>query len=106
MFSCVLQLLQSVGEPVKFEWHGIKAVRNKKKHVVSFDEAATVFADTLSHVFPDQDHSDDEDRFLVIGMSEAGRVLVVSHTDREGKTRIISAREATRKERTFYEEIR
>jgi uncharacterized DUF497 family protein len=91
---------------VKFEWHGTKAIRNKKKHVVSFDEAATVFADTLSQVFPDWDHSDDEDRFLIIGMSESRRVLVVSHTDREGKTRIISAREATRKERTFYEESR
>ena len=91
---------------MKFEWHGTKAVRNKKKHVVTFDEAATVFADTLSYTFPDRAHSDNEERFLIIGMSETGRVLVVSHTDREGKTRIISAREATRKERIFYEENR
>jgi uncharacterized DUF497 family protein len=91
---------------VKFEWHGTKAAANLRKHGVSFDEAATVFADTLSHAFPDQDHSDDETRFLIIGMSEAGRVLVVSHTDREAQTRIISAREATRKERSFYEENR
>ena len=91
---------------MKFEWHGTKAAANLRKHGVSFDEAATVFADTLSHAFPDQDHSDDETRFLIIGMSEAGRVLVVSHTDREAQTRIISAREATRKERSFYEENR
>jgi hypothetical protein len=91
---------------VKFEWHGTKAAANLRKHGVSFDEAATVFADNLSHVFPDQDHTDDETRFLIIGMSEAGRVLVVSHTDREARTRIISAREATRKERNFYEESR
>jgi uncharacterized DUF497 family protein len=89
---------------VKFEWHGSKATANKRKHGVSFDEAATVFADTLAHVFPDQDHSDDETRFLIIGMSETGRVLVVSHTDRGERTRIISAREAIRKERAFYEE--
>ena len=91
---------------MKFEWHGTKAAANMRKHGVSFDEAATVFADTLSHVFPDQDHSDDETRFLIIGMSEAGRVLVVSHTDRGERTRIISARETTRKELKFYEENR
>lgn len=89
---------------MKFEWHGAKAAANKRKHGVLFDEAATVFADTLSHVFPDHDHSDDETRFLIIGMSESGRVLVVSHTDREERIRLISAREATRKERLFYEE--
>jgi len=91
---------------VKFEWHGANAAANKRKHSVSFDEAATVFADTLAHVFPDKDHSDDETRFLIIEMSDAGRVLVISHTDREERTRIVSAREATRKERTFYEESR
>ena len=87
---------------MKFEWQGTKAAINLQKHGVSFDEAATVFADTLSHVFPDQDHSDDETRFLIIGMSEAGRVLVVSHTDRGERTRIISAREASRKEAETY----
>jgi hypothetical protein len=89
---------------VKFEWHGTKAVSNLRKHAVSFDEASTVFADSLSNVFPDPDHSDDETRFIIIGMSEVGRVLVVSHTDRGERTRIISVREATRKERIFYEE--
>ena len=91
---------------MKFEWHGAKAAANNRKHNVSFDEAATVFADTLAYVFPDQDHSDDETRFLIIGMSETGRVLVVAHTDKGELTRIISAREATRKERIFYEESR
>lgn len=89
---------------MKFEWHGTKAAANLRKHGISFDEAATVFADIFSHVFPDLDHSDDETRFLIIGMSAAGRVLVVSHTDRGERTRIISAREATGKERNFYEE--
>lgn len=89
---------------MKFEWHGAKATANRRKHVVSFDEAATVFADTHSQIFPDGDHSYDETRFLIIGMSETGRILVVSHTDRNDRTRIISAREATRKERLFYEE--
>jgi hypothetical protein len=81
-----------------------KAATNLRKHGVSFDEAATVFADGLSYVFPDPDHSDDETRFLIIGISEAGRILVVSHMDRGEQSRIISAREATRKERNFYEE--
>ena len=88
---------------MKFEWHATKAAANLRKHGVSFNEAATVFGDPLSHVFPDHDHSDDETRFLIIGMSELGRVLIVSHTDMEEQTRIISAREATRRERNFYE---
>jgi uncharacterized protein len=91
---------------MRFEWNRTKATANIRKHGVSFDEAATVFADVLSHIFPDFDHSDDETRFLIIGMSQTDRVLVVSHTDRGETVRIISAREATRKERTFYEENR
>jgi len=66
---------------LKFEWHNMKAAANKLKHGISFDEAATVFADTLAFVFSDQDHLEDETRFLIIGMSETGRILVVSHTD-------------------------
>ncbi len=89
---------------MKFEWHGKKAAASLLKHGVSFDEAATVFADVFSYIFPDLDHSSDESRMLIIGMSESRRILVVSHTDRGEQTRIISAREATRKERTFYEE--
>lgn len=89
---------------MKFEWNRAKAAGNLRKHGVSFDEAATVFADVLSHAFHDVDHSENESRFLLIGMSQSGRVLVVSHTDRGETVRIISAREATRKERIFYEE--
>ena len=83
---------------MKFEWHGPKATANMRKHGVSFDEAATVFADFLSTVFPDPDHSDDKTRFLIICMSLANRVLVVSHAERYGRIRIISARETTQKE--------
>ena len=91
---------------MKFVWHQTKARANQRKHQVSFDEAATVFADPLSFVFADQVHSEDECRYLIIGRSLTGKILVVSHTDWERETRIISAREATRKERNFYEENR
>ena len=73
-------------------------------HGVSFHEAATVFGDPLAITYDDPDHSEDEDRFLTFGHSALGRLLVVSHTDREDRTRIISARTATRKERKQYEE--
>jgi uncharacterized DUF497 family protein len=66
--------------------------------------AATVFGDPLAMTFFDPDHSDDEDRFLTFGHSDAGRLLVVSHTDRDERTRIISARTMTRKERKQHEE--
>jgi uncharacterized DUF497 family protein len=89
---------------LRFEWDKRKADVNNRKHGVLFNEAATVFADSLSFSFPDVDHSDDEERYLTIGMSMAGRILVVAHTDRGEKIRLISAREATRKERLFYEE--
>jgi len=87
-----------------FEWDEDKAAGNLKKHKVSFTEAATVFGDPLSITFPDPDHSVDEDRFITIGTSDRDRVLVVSHTDRDDRIRIISARKATRRERKVYEE--
>lgn len=77
---------------------------NLKKHGVSFAEAASVFCDPLSLTFPDPDHSEDEERFITIGMSEAGRVLLFAHADRAGAIRIISARKANRAERNYYEE--
>jgi hypothetical protein len=89
---------------MEFEWNPDKAVINLKKHNVSFQEAATVFNDALSVTFPDPDHSVGENRYIIIGISRFGQVLVVSHTDRENRTRIISARRATRQERRFYEE--
>jgi hypothetical protein len=87
-----------------FEWDAEKAAANLKKHSVSFGEAATVFGDDLSLTFADPDHSDDEQRFITMGQSDFGRVLVVAHTDRGDRIRIISAREATRAERKTYEE--
>lgn len=89
---------------MQFTWDKRKAASNLKKHSVLFTEAATVFGDPLSMTFPDPDHSADEERFITIGMSEAGRVLLVAHTDRSGAIRIISARKATRPERNYYEE--
>lgn len=89
---------------MEFEWNPDKATINLRKHTVSFQEATTVFGDALSVTFPDPEHSIGENRYVIIGMSESGNLLVVSHTDRENCTRIISARRATRQERRFYEE--
>jgi uncharacterized protein len=89
---------------IEFEWDPEKAARNSDKHGVSFHEAATVFGDPLALTYFDPDHSEDEDRFLTFGHSQQGRLLVVSHTDRGDRTRIISARQATRRERKQYEE--
>ncbi len=88
---------------MKFEWNRDKADLNLKKHGVSFGEASTVFNDPLSITFPDPDHSYGEERYIIMGLSSAGRVVVVHHTERGDGVRIISAREATRKERRFYE---
>lgn len=84
---------------MEFEWDPDKAAGNLAKHAVSFSEAATVFGDPLAMTYFDPDHSEEEDRFLTFGHSSSGRLLVVSHTDRDGRTRIISAREATRVKR-------
>ncbi len=89
---------------MKFEWNPDKAESNYAKHDVSFEEAATVFNDLLSVTFPDPDHSVGESRYVIIGVSRFGQLLIVSHTDRGEKIRIISARKATRQERRFYEE--
>ena len=91
---------------MRFEWDEHKAAANVAKHSVSFEEAATVFGDPLSDTFDDPDHSAEERRFVIIGMSERGRMLIVAHTDDGDIVRIISAREPTRGEREFYEESR
>jgi len=88
---------------MKFEWNADKARRNQRKHRVSFSEALSVFKEVLSITYPDTDHSAEEDRFLIIGLSSSGNVLVISHTFRNDVVRIISARKATKKERSFYE---
>lgn len=89
---------------MEFEWNPEKAALNLQKHGVLFTEATTVFNDPLSTTFPDPDHSVGESRYVIIGLSRFGQLLVVSHTDRGEKIRIISDRKATRQEQRFYEE--
>ncbi len=91
---------------MEFEWDTNKATANLNKHGVSFTEAATVFGDPLSTTFPDPEHSINESRYITIGLSNNGRLIVLAHTDRDSRVRVISAREATRRERRFYEEGR
>ena len=90
---------------VTFEWDENKNRSNKKKHKISFEEAETVFYDDNARLIPDPDHSEDEDRFILLGLSNKVRMLVVVHTYRESDEtiRIISARKATRNEAKFYE---
>lgn len=90
--------------PPEFEWDAAKARENLKKHGVAFEEALTVFADPLARILDDPDHSEGERRELIIGHSVQQRLLVVSFTDRQPRTRIISARQATVNERRKYEE--
>lgn len=91
---------------MEFEWDDAKAESNESKHGVRFSEAMTVFGDELSVTGYDPGHSVEEDRFLTMGLSIGGRLLVVSHTDRGDVIRIISAREASRRERKDYEDGR
>lgn len=86
------------------EWDPEKAASNLTKHGVAFHEAGTVLDDPLSTTFPDPAHSVDEQRYLTIGSSVSGRILVVAHTDRGEAVRLISARAATPTERRFYEQ--
>ena len=88
----------------KFDWDPAKAARNLKDHKVAFEEASTVFGDPLAMLMADPDHSQDEERYLLLGMSIRRRLLVVSFAERPPLTRLISAREATRRERRQYEE--
>ena len=87
-----------------FEWDERKAAGNLRKHGVSFEEGATVFGDILSITIPDPAHSVGEQRFLTVGVSEEGRLVVVAHVERGDTIRIISARKATRREKKAYEE--
>jgi hypothetical protein len=89
---------------VILEWDPDKADSNLRKHGVDFHEAGTVLDDPLSTTFPDPDHSLDEQRYLTIGSSLSGRILVVAHTDRDQAIRLITARPATPSERKFYEQ--
>ncbi len=90
---------------LRFDWDPIKAESNRRKHGATFDGARTVFADFGSGTTLDPLHSAGEDRFVTVGRSEAGRVLVVVHADEGGTIRIISARPATKRERHDYSEL-
>jgi uncharacterized DUF497 family protein len=87
-----------------FEWDAQKAKMNLAKHKISFDEGATVFSDPFSITIPDPDHSEDEDRYVEIGTSDKGRILVVVYTERGTNIRIISCRKTTFSEQRQYEE--
>ena len=88
---------------MRFEWDGEKAAANLVKHGIAFEEAVTVFYDPLSATFPDPDHSRGENRFVTVGYSSGGRLVVVCHADRRGSVRVIGARRATRRERARQE---
>lgn len=87
-----------------FEWHDRKAEANVRKHGISFEEAASAFADPFSLTIPDPDHSRAEDRFVLLGQTTSGKIVVVVHTLRGETIRIISARRATPLERRSHEE--
>jgi hypothetical protein len=87
-----------------FEWDPNKAKENLETHGISFDEASTVFRDVLSLVIHDPLHSEEEDRFVLIGSSHRNRLLVIVHTERSNNIRLISARKASKKERKQDEE--
>ena len=89
---------------MRYAWDPVKAARNRAKHGVTFEEAATVFRDSLSVTGLDPDHSTLEERWLTFGVSTAGRLLVVAHMEDGDTIRIISARPATPGERKIYEE--
>lgn len=93
---------------IKFEWDATKAAVNQKKHGVSFEEAESIFYDEFAVQFYDDENSEHEDRFLMLGFSGEARILIVCHCEREqGKTiRIISARKATKRESTYYKGIK
>jgi hypothetical protein len=92
---------------LKFEWDPVKASSNIKKHGISFDEAKTVFDDDFGRLIPDPDHSQDEERFILLGMSYTLKILTVVHCykDEDGVIRIISARASTTNEEQQYKEF-
>lgn len=87
-----------------FEWDEVKAKENLRKHEVSFEEGKTIFNDPFLFTFPDNEHSADEERYINIGLSVNGRILILTYTDQQDKICIISCRKATARERRFYEE--
>ena len=94
-------------KPLKFSWDSSKATSNLSKHCISFEEAKTVFEDAHARLILDPDHSDEEERFILLGVSESLKILTVVHCyrDNENTIRIISARKATAKEQNQYKEF-
>ena len=88
---------------MEFQWNAGKASENVRKHGVAFEEALTVFGDPLASTIPDPDHSVSEHRFVTVGLASSQRLLVVCHTERGDNIRLISARQANRRERSTYE---
>ena len=88
---------------MEFEWDIRKAAANLRKHGVSFEEAATAFGDYLSTTASDPDHSTEEERYITVGLSNLGRLLIVAHSERGGRIRIVSARTLTGREKRDYE---
>lgn len=88
----------------RFQWDPAKAEANRRKHGVTFEEASSAFADLLSITIADPDHSAQESRFLLVGLTDQRRLVVVAHTERGDDIRLISARLATKRERRTYEE--
>lgn len=89
---------------LEFEWDISKAADNLRKHGVSFEEAASVFSDELATAYRDPDHSQYERRYLAIGTSTRGRLLIIAYAYRDERVRIINARQVTKQEREMYEE--
>jgi len=89
---------------IEFEWDEKKAQLNFEKHKVSFEESVTVFHDPLLATMADPDHSYDEQRYITLGQSVKGRILIISYAERQSRTRIISCRKATSREQKAYEE--
>jgi uncharacterized DUF497 family protein len=89
---------------LEFEWDPLKAINNKRKHGIAFMEGSTAFSDPRSITIPDPDHSVFENRLLLLGLCEPGRLVVVSYTERSDRIRIISVRYASKRERKFYEQ--
>jgi uncharacterized DUF497 family protein len=90
--------------PVSFDWDPQKAKNNLQKHQVDFEEASSIFDDPQFITFLDDEHSQNEERYITIGLSNKNRLLMVAHTERQDKIRIISARKATANEEKFYQE--
>ena len=92
------------GMALGFEWDPLKSRKNEKKHGVSFHEGMTAFADKFSYTISDPEHSVEEYRFLLLGLGSSGNLMVISHTERGDRIRIISVRRATKQECELYKQ--